>query len=315
MSPIWRRLCVLALLLLASLPRAEATDLTDHGVQGEYFYDVATGLYWFDPAVFAGQPRIIAETLAEHSLVWSWATSTQVEALVGRTAPVGLTLEAIIGPRQVSVGSNWPRWVGYHDSAVEPNGWLIQSEDEPDFRTLSAAGFQGGAENWNAGAWLGAAADPVAAPRLENLGDGGEYFHDLGTDLYWCDPATFVGQTRDQVGDWLLAHADWRWATAADVYALLGKMSTDDGMLTAVLGAPQFIIGNGGPRWIGYYAQATAPDGVLLESSIAPSFHLLTGGGTQSGVEIWNPGAWVVSDVDPTPVESTSWGAMKAGYR
>ncbi len=148
---------------------------------------------------------------------------------------------------------------------------------------------------------------------MANLGDAGEYFHDLGTDLYWCDPATFVGQTRDQVVDWLAAHAAWRWATAAEVYALLGKMSADDGLLTAVLGAAQFTIGNGGPRWIGYYAQATAPDGLLLESSFAPSFHLLTAGGTQGGVAGWNPGAWVVSDVDPTPVETTTWGAVKAG--
>ena len=124
-----------------------------------------------------------------------------------------------------------------------------------------------------------------------------------------------MGQTRDQVVDWLAAHAAWRWATAAEVYALLGKMSADDGLLTAVLGAARFTIGNGGPRWIGYYAQATAPDGLLLESGFAPSFHLLTAGGTQGGVAGWDPGAWVVSDVNPTPVATTTWGAVKAGFR
>lgn len=318
MSPTLRRICVLALLLLASLPRAQAaipSDLSDHGVYNEYFYDDQTGLFWFDPAVFAGDFRSNIDRLVQHSEVWEWATSTQIDALVGRTAPVGTTLEAVIGPRQFTVGSNWPRWIGFHAGTGEPDGWLIQSEDEPDFRTVSTSGFQGGAEGWNAGGWLVATTDPVAAPRLANLGDDGAYFHDLATDLYWCDPATFVGQTREQVVDWLAAHTDWRWATATEIYTLLGKMSADDGLLTAVLGASQFTIGNGGPRWIGYYAQATEPDGVLLESNYTPSFHLLTGAGTQGGVASWNPGAWVVSEVDPTPVEATTWGAVKAGYR
>jgi hypothetical protein len=315
MSPILRRLSVLALILLASVPRAQATDLTDHGAYGEYFYDAQTGLYWCDPAVFAAQPRTSLELVVQYSTVWEWATSAQIDALVGRTAPVDVTLEAIIGLRQFTIGNGGPRWIGFHAGAGDPNGWLIQSEDEPDFRTVSASGFQGSAETWNAGAWLVAATDPTVAPRLVNLGDAGEYFHDLGTDLYWCDPATFVGQTRDEVVDWLTAHPDWRWATAAEVYALLGKMSADDGLLTAVLGASQLTTGIGGPRWIGYYAQSTAPDGVLLQSDIAPSFHLLTAGGTQGGVAGWDPGAWVVSEVDPTPVEATTWGAVKAGYR
>jgi hypothetical protein len=315
MSPIRRRFCVLAAILLAPLPRAQAADLVDHGVYSEFFYDAQTSLYWFDPAVFAAQPRAIIDLLAQHSDVWDWATSAQVEALVGRTAPAGQTLEEVIGPRQFTAGSGWPRWIGFHAGADEPNGWLIQSEDDPEFRTVSVAGFQAGAESWSAGAWLVAAADPVAAPRLENLGDVGQYFHDLDTDLHWCDPATFVGQTRDEVVTWLAAHTDWRWATAAEVYALLGKMPTDDGLLTAVLGASQFTIGNGGPRWLGYYDQSAQPDGLLLQSDCTPSFHLLTGAGTQAGVAAWNPGAWVVSDVDPTPLEATAWGTVKAGYR
>jgi hypothetical protein len=315
MSPNLRRLCVLALLFLASMPRAAAAVVTDHSVYGEYFYDVESGLYWFDPGVFAGQPRATIDHLAEFSTVWHWATSAQVDALVGRMAPDGIALEAVMGPRQFTVGNGGPRWIAYHADAGEPNGWLVESTDEPDFRTVTGSGFQGGAENWNAGAWLVAVTDPVVAPRLQNLGDAGEYFRDLGTGLYWCDPATFVGQTREQIGDWLLAHPDWRWATAAEVYALLGKASMGNSLLTDVLGAAQFTIGNGGPRWIGYYDQATQPDGLLLESSLAPSFHLLTVGDTQSGVTSWNPGAWVVSDVDPTPVEATTWGAVKAGYR
>jgi len=54
------------------------------------------------------------------------------------------------------------------------------------------------------------AVDPAAAPRLVDLGDAGEYFRDLGTGLFWRDPATFVGQTRAQVETWLVAHPDWR---------------------------------------------------------------------------------------------------------
>jgi hypothetical protein len=315
MALIWRRLSVLALLILASVPRTQATDLTDHGTYSEYFYDAQTGLYWCDPAVFAAQPRVLIDLLAQYSTVWDWATSEQIDALVGRTAPAGVTLETVIGLRQFTIGNGGPRWIGFHAGAGDPNGWLIQSEDSPDFRTVSASGFQGLAENWNAGAWLVAATDPVVAPRLVNLGDADQYFHDLGTDLYWCDPATFVGQTRDQVVDWLTANSDWRWATAAEVYALLGKMSADDGLLITVLGASQFTIGNGGPRWIGYYAQSAQPDGILVQSDFTPSFHLLTNGGTQGGVVNWNPGAWVVSDLDPTPVKAATWGAVKAGYR
>lgn len=315
MSPILQRLCVLALILLASPPRAQTTDLANHGAQSEYFYDAQTGLYWFDPAVFATQPRVIIDLLPQHSAVWDWATSAQIDALVGRTTPAGLTLEAVIGLRQFTIGNGGPRWIGFHAGTGEPNGWLIQSEDEPDFRTVSASGPQSSAETWNAGAWLVATSDPVAAPRLVNLGIAGEEFHDLGTDLYWRDPAVFVGQTRDQIVDWLTAHPKWRWATAAEVYTLLGKMSADDGLLTAVLGAPQFTVGAGGPRWVGYYAQSTQPDGILLQSDIDPTFHLLTAAGTQAGVASWNPGAWVVSDVDPTPVDAMTWGAVKREFR
>lgn len=305
----------LILMLLAVAPLAQAAEVTNHGAHGEFFHDAESGLYWLDPGLFAGQARASLDLLPLHSDLWDWATSAQVEALVGRTAPAGVTLEAVLGPRQFTLGNGGPRWIGYHADPGAPDGWLLESSDAPEFRTATSAGSQGGAAAWNAGAWLVAAGDPVAAPRLVDLGDGSEYFRDLGTGLFWCDPATFVGQTRAQVEAWLVAHPDWRWATAAEVNGLLGKLASGDGLLTGVMGAPQFTLGNGGPRWLGYYDQAAQPDGLLLESSFASSFHLLTGGGTQAGVETWNPGAWVVSDVDPTPVESTSWGSLKAGYR
>lgn len=315
MNTTGNRHAVLALLILACVPRPATAVVTDHSSYGEYFYDVETGLYWFDPGVFAGQPRATIDLLPQHSTVWNWATSAQVDALVGKTAPEGIALEAVLGPRQFTVGNGGPRWIGYHAGTGAPNGWLVESTDEPNFHTITESGSQNGAENWNAGAWLVAVTDPVLAPRLQNLGGAGEYFRDIGTGLYWCDPATFVGQTREQVADWLLANPDWRWATAAEVFALLGKASVGNGMLTDVLGAAQFTVGNGGSRWIGYYDQTTQPDGLLVESTIAPAFHIVTLGGTQTGVASWNPGAWVVSAVDPTPVESATWGTVKASYR
>jgi hypothetical protein len=315
MSPNSARFCAISFILLTGLAHASATELTDHGVQGESFYDAQTGLYWLDPAVLAVEGRESDDHLVQVSPIWDWATSAQVDALLGRTAPAGLALESIIGPRQFTLASGGPRWIGFHADAGPPNGWLIQSDDPPAFATVTESGFQGGAENWGAGAWLVSTSDPVDAPRLVDYGDNSEYFHDLGTGLYWCDPATFVGQTRDEVGGWILAHSLWRWATADEVYALLARMTDDGGPLTAVMGAAQFELATGGPRWIGYYEQASQPDGLLLQASYAPSFHIVTAGGTQGGVAAWNPGAWVVSETGPTAAEPTTWGSVKAGYR
>jgi hypothetical protein len=309
-----RSIITLTLLLIVA-PCAQAGAVNDHGTHSEFFHAVESGLYWLDPGIFAGQTRASLDLLPQYSDLWNWATSAQVEALIGCVAPEGVPLEDVMGPRQFTIGNGGPRWIGYHAGTDAPDGWLVESSDAPDFRTVTLTGSQGGAAAWNAGAWLVAASDPAAAPRLANLGDGDAYFRDLGTGQFWCDPATFAGQTREQVVAWLAAHPEWRWATAAEVYALLGKLAAGDVLLTGILGAPQFTIGNGGPRWIGYYDQAAQPDGLLLESAYAPSFHLMTGASTQTNAAAWNAGAWVVSDVDPTPVEATSWGTLKAAYR
>lgn len=42
---------------------------------------------------------------------------------------------------------------------------------------------------------------------------------------------------------------------------------------------------------------------------------MMTTFGTQMGVATWGPGAWVVTDSDPTPIEGASWGEVKRTYR
>lgn len=300
---------VLAILALAA---PAAADLVNHGAHGEFFYDQSTGLYWFDPAGWVDVGRPTVDAFVARAALWDWATSAQIDALVGQTAAAGFTLEDVMGVRQFTAGTDWPRWLGYHASADQPDGWLVQSTDN---HSLDASGGQSSVATFNPGAWLVSAADPTTAPRLANLGDDGAYFHDADTGLFWSDPSRFVGMTRDEVATWLSANPDWRWATAEEVHGLVGKMSAGDVPLTEILGDPQILVGAGEPRWLGYYDQSTQPDGLLLEANTGPYFHIVTTSGAQTNAQSWNPGAWVVRTTDPTPVGRASWGAVKNGYR
>jgi len=307
-----RVLTIAALILTAGAVVVGAAELVDRGAHGEFFYDSATGLTWCDPDLLteAGRDPLNA-FIANNSTGWVWASSAQVDALSGSTAPAGSSLEAVMGPRQWTVGSDWPRWIGYYAGLV-PDGWLIQSADNA---VLADSGGQSGVATWNPGGWFVNASDPTTLPRLQNAGSAGQYFRDQATGLYWCDPAQFVGLTRAEVATWLAAHSGWRWAVADEVRALVGRLSVGDVPLVEILGPPQFDLGGGQPRWIGYYAQATEPDGLLLEANMDPYYSLMTGYGTQTGAASWSPGAWVVTDSDPTPIDGASWGEVKRAYR
>ena len=307
-----RALTIAAAILLAGAAVGGAAELADRGANGEFFHDPASGLTWCDPDILteAGREPLDA-FIVNNSTGWVWASSAQIDALAGSTAPAGSSLEDVMGPRQWTVGSDWPRWVGYYAGLV-PDGWLIQSEDNV---VLGASGMQSGVEAWNPGGWIVNASDPTTQPRLQNAGSAGQYFLDQATGLYWSDPAQFVGLTRAEIAIWLTAHPGWRWAVADEVRALVGRLSVGDVPLVEILGAAQFDLGGGQPRWIGYYAQSTEPDGLLLEANIDPSRSMMTTFGTQTGVATWGPGAWVVTDSDPTPIDGASWGEVKRTYR
>jgi hypothetical protein len=307
-----RALTIAAAILLAGTAVGGAAELANRGAHGEFFYDSASGLTWCDPDILteAGRDPLNA-FITNNSTGWVWASSAQIDALAGSTAPAGSSLEDVMGPRQFTAGSDWPRWIGYYAGLV-PNGWLIQSEDNA---VLGASGFQNDVETWNPGGWFVNAGDPTTQPRLQNVGSAGQYFLDQATALYWCDPAQFVGLTRAQIAIWLTAHPSWRWAVADEVRALVGRLSVGDVPLVEILGAAQFDLGGGQPRWIGYYAQSTEPDGLLLQADIDPYRCIMTAFGTQMGVATWGPGAWVVTDSDPTPIDGASWGEVKHTYR
>jgi len=305
---------VLALMLFVGVPSARA-ELADLGPYSEYFHDTETGLYWFDPGTFYGDSRVGLDAMATYSGNWRWATSAEIDALVGCSSVAGSSLEDVMGSRLTTIGSGGPRWLGYYAEAA-PDGWLAQSGDTPDFALMTATGSQGGAASLGAGAWMVSATNPATTTAvLEDYGTSGEYFHDLGTGYFWSDPAVFYGMSRAEVETWISTNAGWRWATAAEIYALLGKTSTDGTALDQILGARLTTIGSGGPRWVGFYDQATEPTGILIEASVDPQFYLLTSGGTQGGAAGLGAGAWVVNETGQAPAEVRTWGDVKSSFR
>jgi len=307
-----RQLTVSIVLLLFIAGTAPAgAELQDHGPRGEYFLDTATGLYWFDPGHFHEQARITVDLLSDHSPIWSWATSAEVEALMGQTAETGSDLEDVMGPRHSTIDDDGPRWMGFHFNSGD-DGWIVQSHDLPDFATVTATGAQANAYAFGAGAWLVAALDPVTANAV--IEDDGIYFHDHATDLYWYDPAEFFLQTREDVEAWLGTHPDWRWATDIEIFGLLGKSTVDGQPLEQALGTRSTSHTSGGPRWIGFFVGTGIHNGLLLQSDIEPGFDILDTGSTQANAGAYNAGAWLVSETDPTGARDENWGAVKRGY-
>ncbi len=300
---------VLLVLLTGAAP--VGAELQNHGPSGEYFHDTATGLYWFDSSHFNNQVHVTLDLLADHSTVWSWATSAEVDALLSQTAEAGSSLEDVMGLRLSTIGTGGPRWVGYYfDSGID--GWIVQSDDTPDFVTVTATGAQGNAAAFGAGAWFVAAVDPMTSTIV--LENDGIYFHDLSTDLYWYDPSEFFGFTRSDVEGWLVSNTGWRWATEADVFGMLGMRSVSGAPLDEIIGMESSYIANGGPRWVGYFDQDGIVNGLILQSDIGGDFNILNTGSTQANAGAFNPGAWLVSDIDPTTTRDASWGEVKRDY-
>jgi hypothetical protein len=73
--------------LLAANSHAE---LVEWGDSGEYFHDTETGLYWWDPAEFEGWTRSEIESFLQSDVHWNWATSDQIDALVGKSSQGGV---------------------------------------------------------------------------------------------------------------------------------------------------------------------------------------------------------------------------------
>jgi hypothetical protein len=302
-------------LMLGTWTSPGLAELENCGHYGEYFHDTVSGLYWVDPEVFYGGYRTSLDHMATYSPVWDWATSAQIDALVGQSAATGFSLQDVLGLRITTIANGGPRWLGFYAEA-DPDGWLAESSDTPDFVTMTGSGYQGGAAAMGAGAWLVSSTDPtVTAAVLEDYGSSGEYFHDQGTDFYWCDPATFYGMSRAEVITWLGENSGWRWATAEEIYALLGKTSTDGTALVQIMGLRLTTVASGGPRWVGFYDQETEPTGILIQAGIDPHFYLLDTAGTQGGAGSMGVGAWVINEADPTPVAPTTLGGVKALYR
>ncbi len=154
----------------------------------------------------------------------------------------------------------------------------------------------------------------VCRADLVDAGTGGDCFFDQDTGITWFDPANFANMTRPDIDALVTGDPNAIWATSAQIDGLLGK-STEGGIpLEDVMGARQFTLSDGGPRWIGYYVQEAQPDGWLAQSYQVPGYDTINGTGFQGNVAQWNPGAWVIKII-PTAVEPGTWGAIRNLYR
>jgi len=309
--PSMRLAAAIVLLLLFAGALPAGAELQNHGPEGEYFHDTVSGLYWFDPACFHGQARITLDLMADHSTTWSWATSGEVDGLLNQVSPVGSTIEEVIGPRHSTITGGM-RWMGFCFGSGD-DGWIVQSENEPFYTQITSTDSQANAYNFSCGAWFVSAVDPVTTTAV--LEDEGTYFHDLETDLYWCDPSMFFGYTRPDVEGWLATHTAWSWATDQQVYNLLGKTSVDGSAIEDVFGTRSMTVTGNRPRWVGYFVMDGIVNGLLLQADLEPNHTIVTTASTQPGAQNFNPGAWLVSDSDPTPNEGASWGDVKRDYR
>lgn len=155
---------------------------------------------------------------------------------------------------------------------------------------------------------LGVALAPPASAALIDHGPGGAYFRDTVTGLYWFDPDRFVGQTLAEIQGFIASHPSWSWAKPAQIDALAGKSTLGGVPLESVMGARQYTLTGGGPRWVGYVDPADVPplgsaepDGWSVQALAAPD--TIDGTGWQADAalfpEITGVGAWLVTTIDP----------------
>jgi len=145
--------------------------LEDHGPNGRYFFDTTTHLYWYDPVEFLGMSRLAVDAFVQESPIWDWASSDQIDGLVGKETRDGSPLATIIGDPQFSS----IRWIGYYEDTSFPDGWLIQASNGDD--QITTSGGQGNVGTWNPGAWLVSTFDP-----LEFLPPSADFDTDGDTD-------------------------------------------------------------------------------------------------------------------------------------
>jgi hypothetical protein len=109
------------------------------------------------------------------STIWKWASSDEIDALVGKSSEGGVPLTEVMGPHQFQTGclgdGTWyqgSRWIGYFEnSPAQPDGWLVQTVldcgTKPvlnDLSTLGDSGFQRNVESWTHGAWINSTVNP-----------------------------------------------------------------------------------------------------------------------------------------------------------
>ena len=80
----------------------------------------------------------------------------------------------------------------------------------------------------------------VASAELLDWGDTTVYFYDTDAELYWYDPATFVGMNRSQIDEFVAANPNWKLATSKEIDRLLGASSSGGTDLVKILGEPQY---------------------------------------------------------------------------
>ena len=146
-----------------------ADTLVDYGSNNEYFFDTTTRFYWYDPAEFVGMSRQEVDVIVQQSSIWNWATSAQVDELVGKASAGGSDLDSAMGTQQFTLITNGGyRWIGYYESTIQPDGWLVQTGANRS--SITDSGFQNYVASWNPGAWLVSTVDPLStAPAVSSL--------------------------------------------------------------------------------------------------------------------------------------------------
>ncbi|MGD1878701.1 MAG: PEP-CTERM sorting domain-containing protein [Kiloniellaceae bacterium] len=175
-----------AALTVAAVPLATPAQavLMNHGTGGEYFYDTATGLYWWDPAAFVNQSKAEIDAYVAANTDWQYASYQQLQALNGQISLGGVPLDEIIGREQfrpaifadgtAAVGRSW---IGFYDGlcplgaciVANPNGWIVgtlltRTPLASDLTVVGYTSYQTQVElDPLHGAWSNSLVDPLSA--------------------------------------------------------------------------------------------------------------------------------------------------------